>query len=158
MTQLTQFSGSKSVYPVYLTFSNIPRAIRCYLPVDKIMNSKLSKKEKTSRIQYLFHDSMCMVLNPLKEVGHNRMNVVNKDGKVRRIHPILACYVADYPEQCLVACVKYGTCPKCQSSASALGSNTPREPCTKAWTMEEYEFLYKLNDMVLPQEGRTEVE
>jgi hypothetical protein len=26
--QLTQFSGSKSVYPVYLTLGNIPRAIR----------------------------------------------------------------------------------------------------------------------------------
>ncbi|KAG1873498.1 hypothetical protein C8R48DRAFT_593832, partial [Suillus tomentosus] len=145
-TQLTQFSSSKSAYPVYLTLGNIPRAIRrkpsqqaCiligYLSVDKIMNAKLSKKEKTSRIQHLFHDSMHTVLDPLKEAGRNGMEVVGGDGKVRRIHPILACYVADYPEQCLVACAKYGTCPKCQSPASELGSNMPGEPRTQAWTM-----------------------
>lgn len=27
-TQLTQFSGSKSAYPVYLTLGNIPKALR----------------------------------------------------------------------------------------------------------------------------------
>lgn len=78
---------------------------------------------------------MCMVLDPLKEAGRNGMEVVGGDGKVRRIHPILACYVTDYPEQCLVACAKYGTCPKCQSPASELGSNMPGEPRTQAWTM-----------------------
>ncbi|KAG2348107.1 hypothetical protein BDR05DRAFT_875505 [Suillus weaverae] len=130
-TQLTQFSGSKSAYPVYLTLGNIPRAIRhkssqqaCiligYLSVDKISNSKLSKKEKMSRIQCLFHDSMRTILEPLKEAGQTGMDVVGGDGKVQRIHPVLACYVADYPEQCLVTCAKYGTCPKCQRPASEL--------------------------------------
>ncbi|KAG1865571.1 hypothetical protein C8R48DRAFT_551314, partial [Suillus tomentosus] len=126
-TQLTQFSGSKSAYPVYLTLGNIPRAIR-HKPSQQacILIGYLS---------CLFHDSMCTVLDPLKEAGRNGMEVVGGDGKVRRIHPILACYVADYPEQCLVACAKYGTCPKCQSPASELGSNMPGEPRTQAWTM-----------------------
>ncbi|KAG1812790.1 uncharacterized protein BJ212DRAFT_1448021 [Suillus subaureus] len=145
-TQLTKFSGSKSAYPMYLTLGNIPRAIRCkpsqqacilvgYLSMDKISNSKLSKKEKMSRIQCLFHDSMCTILEHLKEAGHTRMDMVCGDGKVQRIHPILACYMADYLEQCLVTCVKYGTCPKCQSPVSELGSNTPGELHTQAWTM-----------------------
>lgn len=145
-TQLTQFSGSKSAYPVYLTLDNIPRAIRSkpsqqaciligYLSVDKILDSKLSKKEKSSRTQCLFHDSMRIILELLKEAGRTGMEVVGGDGKVWRIHPVLACYVADYPEQCLVACAKYGTCPKCQSPASELGSRTPGELRTQAWTM-----------------------
>ncbi|KAG0702907.1 hypothetical protein DFH29DRAFT_982183 [Suillus ampliporus] len=116
-TQLTQFSGSKSAYPVYLTLGNISKAIHrkpseqaCvligYLSVDKILASHLTQKEKSSRIQRLFHDSMRIILEPLKEAGMMGMEVTGGDGKVRKVHPVLACYVVDYPEQCLVTCTK----------------------------------------------------
>ena len=39
---------------------------------------------------------MRMVLEPLKEAGKDGMEVVFGDGYVRRVYPILACYVADY--------------------------------------------------------------
>jgi hypothetical protein len=118
-TQLTQFSGSKSTYPVYLMLHNIPKAIRCkpsqqaciligYLSVNKILASHLTQKDKSSRVQHLFHDSMrIIILEPLKEAGRKGMEVTGGDGRVRRVHPILACYMADYPEQCLVTCAKY---------------------------------------------------
>ncbi|OAX31749.1 hypothetical protein K503DRAFT_794902 [Rhizopogon vinicolor AM-OR11-026] len=113
--QLTQFSGSKSAYPVYLTLGNIPRAVRhkpsqqaCiligYLSIEKILGSKLTKKDKSLWVQCLFHDSMRTVLEPLKEVGMTGMEVTGGDGKVRMVYPILACYIVDYPEQCLVTC------------------------------------------------------
>ena len=57
------------------------------------------------------------------------------DGYVQCVHPILACYVADYLEQCLVTCTKYGTCPKCHSEAKNLGSQTPEAPRTQKWTL-----------------------
>jgi hypothetical protein len=146
-TQLTQFSGSKSAYPVYLTLGNIPRAICCkpsqqaciligYLSVEKILGSKLTKKDKSSCIQRLFHDSMRTILGPLKEVGRTGMEVTGGDGKVRMVYPILACYVTDYLEQCLVTCSKYGTCPKCQRPADELGIKTPGERCTQQSTMK----------------------
>ncbi|OJA08036.1 hypothetical protein AZE42_12446 [Rhizopogon vesiculosus] len=112
-TQLMQFSGNKSAYPVYLTLGNIPHALRrkpsqqaciliAYLLVSKTVGEELTKKQKSSRIQQLFHDSMHIVLEPLKQPGKKGMEVVFGDGRVHMVHPILACYVTDYPEQCLV--------------------------------------------------------
>ncbi|KAJ7852764.1 hypothetical protein B0H14DRAFT_3656681 [Mycena olivaceomarginata] len=122
-TQLTQFSGGKSAYPVYLTLGNIPKALRrkpfqsaCiligYLSVDKILRTGLTKQTIKTHNQKLFHVSMRLILQPLIEAGTNGMEVVGGDGNVRLVFPILASYVADYPEQCLVGCTKYGTCPK----------------------------------------------
>lgn len=146
-TQLTQFSGSKSAYPVYLTLGNIPRALRrkpslqaciliAYLPVDKIQKDGLSKKELSARYQRLFHDAMRHVLKPLIEAGKNGVEMTGGDGAVRRVHPIIASYVADYPEQCMVTCSKYGTCPKCQVSADLLDDPSPYEKRTQAWTID----------------------
>ncbi|KAG1771393.1 hypothetical protein EV702DRAFT_1181468 [Suillus placidus] len=131
-TQLTQFAGDKTAYPVYLTLGNLPRAIRwkpsqhaCilvgYLSVSKMVGTELSKKQKSTCIQQLFHDSMRIVLEPLIEAGKRGVEVTGGDGKVCLVHPILACYVADYPEQYLVTCAKYGTCPKCKVDDSQMG-------------------------------------
>lgn len=43
-------------------------------------------------------------------------------GITRRIHPILAVYVGDYPEQVLVTGVKTRDCPKCDISSTQLGN------------------------------------
>ncbi|KIJ05896.1 hypothetical protein PAXINDRAFT_164730 [Paxillus involutus ATCC 200175] len=125
------FSGGKSAYLVHLTLGNIPRAIHqrpsqhvCillrYLSVDKVTGAHLTKKVKSARMQRLFYESMCIILKPLKEASQSGMEVVCGDGSVRMVHPILAYYVVDYPEQCLVTCTKYGTCPKCQRPAGDL--------------------------------------
>ncbi|KAF9521849.1 hypothetical protein CPB83DRAFT_750648, partial [Crepidotus variabilis] len=53
------------------------------------------------------------ILTPLIKAGTNGVDMTSGNGKVQRVHPVLACYSADYPEQCPVACTKYGTCPKC---------------------------------------------
>ena len=144
-TQLTQFSGNKSAYPVYLTIGNIPRATRrkpskhacvliAYLSVEKIDRSRMNDQEHRSQVQRLFHESMRIVLEPLINAGTVGVEMTSSDGAVRRVHPILTCYVADYPEQCLVACTKYGTCVKCQASANDLQNPTPAHKRTQKWT------------------------
>ncbi|KAF8812629.1 hypothetical protein BYT27DRAFT_7220800 [Phlegmacium glaucopus] len=131
-THLTQFSGNKSAYPVYLTIGNLPKAIcrkpsknACvpiaYLSVDKLNHSEMTELEHCSHVQRIFHESMKTVLEPLKKAGHE-------------VHPILTCYVANYPEQCLVTCTKYSTCVKCQRSADDLQNPKPGDPRTKQWT------------------------
>ena len=143
--QLTQFSGGKSAYPVYLTLGNLPKAIRrkpshhaCvligYLSVDKIRRYELTNQEHCARNQRLFHESMRVIMAPLMEAGKDGILMTGGDGCTRRVYPILAAYVADYPEQCLVSCSKYGTCPKCQCPHDKLQDPGPSTPRTQKWT------------------------
>ena len=144
-TQLTQFSGGKTAYPVYLTIGNLPKGIRrrpsrhasiliAYLSVDKFDRSHMTELEHRSRGQRLFHTSMRHILESLRQAGIEGVDMQSSNGDIRRVHPILACYVADYPEQCLVSCSKYGTCPKCCCSADNLQDPKSSEMRTKAWT------------------------
>ncbi|KAF8233806.1 hypothetical protein L208DRAFT_1265123, partial [Tricholoma matsutake] len=146
-TELTQFMGGKSTYPVYLTIGNLLKSIcrkpschACiligYLPVDKINCSSLTQNELHAHRQHLFHESMKMILSPLIKAGLEGVDMTTGDGRVYCIHPVLAAYAVDYPEQCLVACTKYGTCPKCKATANDLQHMCPTELRTKKWTLE----------------------
>lgn len=129
--QLTQFSGNKSAYPVYLMLGNLPKGIQrkpsknaciliAYLFVHKLPKSNLTELNHCSRMQRIFHESMHIILKPLEKASQEGIKMKSSNGNIRLVHPIVTCYVADYPEQCLVACSKYGTCPKCRKRAKEL--------------------------------------
>jgi len=151
-TQLTYFVGGKSAYPVYLTLGNLPKSVRRrpslhgsvligYLPTDKIPNpgNKLTANEHRARTQRLFHDSMRLILAPLATAGREGVEMTCGDGAVRHVFPLLAAYVADFPEQCLVTCSKYGTCPKCQCPSDKLGLPDVHPERTQGWTLSVIE-------------------
>lgn len=77
---------------------------------------------------------MRLILSPLIDAGKHGIEMCGGDGGVQKVHPVLACYVADYPEQCLVACSKYGTCPKCQTHKDTLQEMERSNPRTQKWT------------------------
>ncbi|KAH9848231.1 hypothetical protein C2E23DRAFT_740030, partial [Lenzites betulinus] len=75
----------------------------------------------------LFHASLRTILDPL----HTGMTVAEimrcADGHFRRVIYGLGPYIADYPEQVLLACVMQGWCAKCTSNRKDLDeSNVPR--------------------------------
>ncbi|KAM6499250.1 hypothetical protein JOM56_004758 [Amanita muscaria] len=129
-TQVTVF-GNKTAYPVYLTIGNLPKDIRrkssargqillAYLPTSKL-RCVTNHASRRRMISNLFHSCLRQLLAPLEGTGVDGLVMVDGNGISRRVHPVLATYVGDYPEQVLVTCVKTGECPKCEVARSDLG-------------------------------------
>jgi hypothetical protein len=78
---------------------------------------------------------MHYIMEPLISACKSGVKMTGADGSIRLVFPILASYVADFPEQCMVSCSKYGTCPKCRVSAKELDTAVPGRPRTQDWTL-----------------------
>ncbi|KZT20962.1 hypothetical protein NEOLEDRAFT_1074287 [Neolentinus lepideus HHB14362 ss-1] len=129
-TQVTLF-GNKAAYPIYMTIGNLPKEIRRkpsrgghvllgYLPTTRL-DHITNKAARRRTIGNLFHSCVRRILRPLKKAGELGLAMASGDGVYRRVHPIFATFVGDYPEQLLVAGVKMGECPKCRVSHDRLG-------------------------------------
>ncbi len=132
-TQVTLFRN-KAAYPVYITIGNLPKDIRSkpsqrgqillgYLPTTKLEHIS-NKAARRRTLANLFHACMSAILLPLRRLGVEGMEMATGDGVVRRVYPIFAAYVGDYPEQVLVAGVKTGECPVCPVPRDELGEFT----------------------------------
>ncbi|KAJ7935003.1 hypothetical protein B0H13DRAFT_1854710 [Mycena leptocephala] len=150
-TQLTMF-GNKIAYPVYMTIGNIPKEIRrkpsrrayvllAYLPTLRLSHIK-NKAARRRTLANLFHACLTFITAPLQTAGIMGIPITSGDGKLRRGHPIVACYISDYPEQLLVACVKTGLCPTGQVDHESLGDGDQKcAPRDLAKVLEALETL-----------------
>ncbi len=63
----------------------------------------------------LFHSSLATILSPLRPHMSNPRITLCADGHYRRVIYGLGPYIADYPEQALLACIVQNWCPKYSS-------------------------------------------
>ena len=116
---------------MYLSIGNISKEVRRqpskratllvgYIPVTKL--ECFTKGPRRSLESYrLFHECMRAILEPLVAAANEGVEMVCADGCVRRVLPVVAAYVADHPEQCLLSGCQENFCPKCSVHSSNLG-------------------------------------
>ncbi|KAF6756066.1 hypothetical protein DFP72DRAFT_1008140 [Ephemerocybe angulata] len=118
-TQLTTFRN-KQAYPP----SRQAQILLAYLPTSKLDHIP-NKAARRRALANLFHACLSFILEPLKAAGVDGIMLRDGNGQVRRGHPILACYVGDYPEQTLVGAVKQGDCAVCPATRDTLDEHDP---------------------------------
>jgi hypothetical protein len=142
-TTVSVGTGHNEYYPLYMSIGNIHNNVRrahrngvvilgflailksmffcvfCAPFVRYILTYLIAKKQYTDDLRFrnfrrqMFHASLSKILQPLKP-GMTTPEVVRcPDGHFRQAIYGLGPYIADYPEQALLACVVQGWCPKC---------------------------------------------
>lgn len=131
-TTLSTMAGGQQAYPVYLTIGNISKAIRRkaskratvilgYLPVDSFKD--VSEKALRTKLRgELLHRSMETIVEPLKIASRDGVPMRCADDCLRRVYPILAAFVGDWPEQNDVSCTVRSGCPICRQPFHGRGS------------------------------------
>lgn len=151
-TKLTSF-GKKKAYPVYLTIGNISKSVRSrpsqrawllvgFIPVPEL-NWITNQEEKRIAKWELYHTCMSKLMDPVKEAAMRGVEMVCADGGVRRVHPILAAHIADFPEQQTVASTIRTHCPICLVPPNQRGDN---DDPAHLRTNHEYKKAYELED------------
>ncbi|KAG2048436.1 hypothetical protein BDR06DRAFT_1072550 [Suillus hirtellus] len=133
-TMVSIATGHNQYWPVYMSISNIRNNVRrahrngvvllgfLAIPTTDKESAKDAHFRKFCR--QLLHSSLAKMLESLK-LGMTTPKVVcSPNGHFRCAVYGLGPYIADYPEQALLACIVQNWCPKCTAPADGLDNGT----------------------------------
>jgi len=133
-THLSNLSGDKKAWPVYLTLANLPATRRnrhgsfavlllALLPVPpKLTKSSadhLQRQIKADTLRGVFE----LLFEPLQNAALEGVNIDCADGQVRRCFPKLSAWIADHMENVALHGIKLNVCPKCEVLPGQLGTD-----------------------------------
>ncbi|KAK7684223.1 hypothetical protein QCA50_012547 [Cerrena zonata] len=132
-TTVSVATGQNDYYPLYMTlaniFNNVRRAHRNAVVVVAFLAVPKAEKRHANDPQFrkfrkqLFHSSLARIMRSLR-AGMLKPEIMRcPDGHFRRVIFGLGPYIADYPEQALVACIVQGWCPTCLQHRTELGND-----------------------------------
>ncbi|KAG8794679.1 hypothetical protein FRC12_022574 [Ceratobasidium sp. 428] len=130
-TTLPIMCGGQQVYPLYGTVANVVKNGRSktsnramvligFLPVDEFEDIQDDNERRRLKAE-LVHRAMEIIMRPLKKASEEGVEMWCPDGRLRRVYPMVAAYMADWPEQNLQACTSEGSCPVCSTDWGARG-------------------------------------
>ena len=135
-THLTNFSGDKKAWPVYLTIGNIRSKTRnspskmavilvALLPVPPKFASKKAKIRSTQRItnDEILEGVFSLIFEPLEAIAKFGKEMNCSDGMVRQCFLVLAAWIADHVENEILHGLKRMSCVVCEVPVERLGSN-----------------------------------
>jgi hypothetical protein len=122
-THLTQFSGGKKAWPVYMTIGNLKSTIRNKSSYSTIALLALLPVAASSTLNRdVGHKMLSTILEPLNR--HKQGVVLTcADGADRLCIFRLAGWIADHMEYCYLFHIKTNACPVCEVKLVDLGSN-----------------------------------
>src|SRR5437588_6179725 len=128
---LTNFSGDKKAWPIYLTIGNIKSTTRnkpttmalillALLPVPpKLRDSRSLIVSTESNV--VIHCVLATILGSLVEPRKSGMILDCADGQRRHCFPVLCGLIADHMEHVLLHNLKNNACPRCEVLPEELG-------------------------------------
>ncbi|KAG9095093.1 hypothetical protein FRC06_010133, partial [Ceratobasidium sp. 370] len=132
-TNLSTMCGGQKAYPLYISSGNFDKAVRRkeggmillgLLPVEPFEDVKDDNERRRLKAE-LVHRVMERILEPLKQASEEGIEMWCPDGRLRRVYPRVAAYMADWPEQNLHSCTSEGSCPVCSVAWGDRGNEEP---------------------------------
>ncbi|KAF8259050.1 hypothetical protein EI94DRAFT_1618197 [Lactarius quietus] len=122
-TMVSVATGQSDYYPLYLSIGNIRNHIRRshhnavvilgYLAIPKTEKRYSNDKEFRCFRWQLFHSSLACIISSIRPAMTTPELARTPDGHYCRIIYSIGPYIADYPEQALLARIIQGWCPCC---------------------------------------------
>ncbi|KAG2118670.1 uncharacterized protein F5147DRAFT_742178 [Suillus discolor] len=168
-TTVSVATGNNEYYPLYISTGNVHNSIRHshreavsivgFLSIPKCDKDYHEDKEFKTFRRHLFHKSIEAILEPLCPSMSKPEITRCPDGHFRRVIYGIGPYIANYPEQCLLASIVQQWCAKCTARRKHFDEEdimiTPRSHCLtkaliEALTSGELWEEYGIADNILP--------